>query len=369
MDIGVDATALGSGRGGDETYLRAVLRGLAAVGDDRIVAYARHGASVDAETDGRLRWNTISPAGSARLAGPLALAWRRGGHDAQLAYTHVPFGAPKSTALVVTDLSFRHVPDMYPRSARARLEALVPFQARRAPAVITLTDFCRDDLIENCRLEPEKVFVAPCAIDDPIELESDEADAARSSLRARGVDGPFVLYLGNLHARKNVAGLIRAFARSETGTKSLAKLVIAGAEWFGGGGEHDAMAGVAQEQVVRLGRVSDIEREVLLRDATCLGYPSFFEGFGLPPLEAMARGTAVVASNRTSIPEVVGDAGLLVDPADDQAIADALDELVLDERRRAHFEAAGLERAARYDVDQTGRGVRAALKRAVESSK
>ena len=364
MRLAVDGSALGSGRGGDETYLRALVRGLAEtageVPEREVTVYTRPGAAL-ANDHGEMTWRELQVASSARLAGPLSWQWRQDAHDVHLAYTHVPVGAPARTALVVTDLSFRHVPDMFPRSARIRLNGLVPTQARRAPAVLTLTEFCRRDLIETLGVKPERVHVVPCSIDPVSDLPSDIEDQTAASLAKRGVDGAFVLYLGNLHPRKNVPHLIRSFAATKACQAGDAKLVIAGGTWWKGSGEFEAMSSCPVGSVVRLGKVTDTEREVLLRSATVLAYPSLFEGFGLPPLEAMARGTAVVASDRTSIPEVVGDAGLLIDPTNKAMLVASLDTVLSDAALRSELEERGRKRSERYSAAETGRQAGAAL--------
>jgi len=177
-----------------------------------------------------------------------------------------------------------------------------------------------------------------------------------------------VLYLGNLHPRKNVPRLIRAFLRLRARDPRVSghRLVIAGRPWFGGTAEHDATVGAPPGSVVFLERVSDAEREVLMRDAEVLAYLSTFEGFGLPPLEAMARGTAVLASDVTSIPEVCAGAAVLVPPTDDAAIEAGLLHLLTDDAARARCVAAGLARADSYDLARTGRELVAALHTVVE---
>ncbi len=170
--------------------------------------------------------------------------------------------------------------------------------------------------------------------------------------------GPYFLYLGNVHARKNVDRLVRAFqrARSDPGWPDH-QLVIAGGSWWGA---EPSRAGSAPSVVV-VGRVSDAVREVLLSEATALVYVSLFEGFGLPPLEAMVRGTPVIASATTAIPEVVADAGLLVDPTDEDAIAGAMLALAANPTLRAGLAARGRGRGAAFSVEQTGRRAHAAL--------
>jgi glycosyltransferase involved in cell wall biosynthesis len=144
-------------------------------------------------------------------------------------------------------------------------------------------------------------------------------------------------------------------------------LVVAGASWFGSGAVEAEAASAAPDSVVFLGRVSDDEREYLLRTARGLAYVSLFEGFGLPPVEAMARGTPVLASATTAIPEVVGDAGVLVDPTDVGAIAEGLRRILTDDQLRSDLSRRGLIRAKNFEVERTGARAVAALRAAATS--
>jgi glycosyltransferase involved in cell wall biosynthesis len=164
---------------------------------------------------------------------------------------------------------------------------------------------------------------------------------------------PYLLYLGNLHQRKNVPALVRAF-RSLDGVPALRghQLVVAGGRWFRGGEEERAADG--DPRVVFLGRVSDAARSWLLGHADALGYVSLFEGFGLPPLEAMAHGVPVLASAVTSLPEVCGDAALLVDPSDPDALRDGVRAVLLDEDLRDRLRRAGPTQAASFGPARVG---------------
>jgi glycosyltransferase involved in cell wall biosynthesis len=251
-----------------------------------------------------------------------------------------------------------HHPEHYPRGARLRLTMLAPRQARRARAVITLSEFCRRNMIEHYDLDEARVHVVPCEVERPRALSDEERSRAQLWLKREGVDRPFVLYLGNRHPRKNLTRLIRAFARA--GLDGL-QLVLAGAPWWNGSGEEEVARAAPEGSVVLVGRVDDVQRAFLLESAHALAYPSLFEGFGLPPLEAMAAGTPVVASNAAAIPEVCGTAAVLVDPTSVDAIAEGLVHVSTDDDERHRLREAGRARAALFDVERTGRAARAAF--------
>ena len=376
MIVAFDATAIGSQLGGDETLVRALLRGLAGAvrSDDRVLVLAAVGAALPPEVTeqpafvvdrvvrrgGSVHFSLVLPRWLARLD-------ERGMRpDVVVTNTHAPLRSPAPVVLMVPDLSFVHAPGGYPWHTRMRLRLLVRRQARSSAAVLTISDFCRNDLLDTYLLPPGKVTVVPLTIDEPLPV----APEVRADLRARGVREPFVLSLGNLHPRKNVPRAIAAFLRLRASTPALAghQLVVAGRPWFGGTAEAEVADGAPDGAVVFLDRVDDDEREALLRDASALVYLSTFEGFGLPPLEAMARDTVVLASTSTAIPEVCGDGAVLVDPLDDAAVERELGRILLDSGLRERLVAAGRGRVAQYDVRSTGSALYGALAAVVARS-
>lgn len=370
MRVAMDGWALGSGLGGDEAMLTSLLRGLAATArsDDRFCLHAPPQTELPGDVAG---WPGLSVRHRPRRSGaahfalslPVGLRRPRPRPEVVFSVTHAPLCPPAPVALMVTDLSFHRHPASYPAAARLRLNALVPRQARRAGAVLTISEFCRRDIVDAFGLPADRVFVVPLAVDPPAPLDTRAAEGTRRWIAGAGVAGPFVLYLGNLHPRKNVARLIRAFAAARRASPEVARhqLVVAGARWWGEGEEQQAAGSAPAGSVVFLGRVDAAQREHLLASAAALAYVSLFEGFGLPPLEAMVRGTPVLASSTTAIPETVGDGALLVDPADEASIAAGLVRLVEDPELRRRLVERGRRRAAGFTVERTGERVRAAL--------
>jgi glycosyltransferase involved in cell wall biosynthesis len=170
------------------------------------------------------------------------------------------------------------------------------------------------------------------------------------------------VYVGNLHPRKNLVTLIRAFSRLRQQPRyDDVVLVVAGGRWWGEGPEAAAAQALPEGAIRFLGRVDDHGRDRLVREATILAYPSLFEGFGLPPLEAMAVGTPVLTTTGGAIPEVVGDAALLVEPLDVEGMTVGLGQLLDDDSLRATLANRGRRRAAAFDVARTGRALRSAL--------
>ena len=369
MIIAIDATSIGSHLGGDETLVRGLVRGLVSTArpDDAVLVLAAAGATLPRCVSEHPRFAVER---LARRAGPVHFAidlprWlsgvadRHGRPDVVVTNTHAPLRSPSPVALVVPDLSFLHVPGAYPPATRLRLRLLVRHQVRSVGAVLTISEFCRQDLISSYRLDPEAVSVVPLTIDEPRPVPA----GARAALGERGVRGPYLLYLGNLHPRKNVPRAIRAFLSVRRTTPELAshQLVVAGRRWFGGDDEMAAAAGAPEGAMLFLDGVDDDEREALLRDAEALVYLSTFEGFGLPPLEAMARDTPVLASTATAIPEVCGGAALLVDPLDDDAVVAGMRRVLVDVPLRDRLVRAGRLRVAHYAVSTTGAALREAL--------
>jgi glycosyltransferase involved in cell wall biosynthesis len=210
-------------------------------------------------------------------------------------------------------------------------------------------------------------------VDLDVFKPSSEADIEETK-EELGIEGPYLLFVGGLEPRKNLRMLLRAF--SQLPEELRPTLVLAGApvHWIPGGPEimTSALRALPDDvsgKVVMTGYVSEKQKVALLSGAEALVYPSVYEGFGMPVLEAMACGTPVLTSNVSSLPEVAGDAAILVDPYETSAIADGMRELLTDEELRSRLSEAGLARAQQFTWAETARQTAKVLHRAADRTR
>jgi glycosyltransferase involved in cell wall biosynthesis len=264
------------------------------------------------------------------------------------------------TVLTVFDLTFRLFPQHHLPLNRWYSTLMLPRFARRADAILTISENTRRDLLNWIRLPADKVRVTYLGhgpafrpIDGVTEL---------AHIRARyTLPDQFILYLGTIEPRKNLVMLLDAYEILRRRDEAAPPLILAGRQ------------GWLYESVLQRVRTRGLERHVRLTDwvadedipammnaAAAFVYPSLYEGFGLPPLEAMACGTPVLCSNTSSLPEVVGDGGLLLDPHDAHAWAAALERILSDEHLRADLRARGLIQARKFSWERAARETLAA---------
>jgi glycosyltransferase involved in cell wall biosynthesis len=269
----------------------------------------------------------------------------------------------RALVLTVHDLAFRRFPETAPAATRRWLERLEQ-ALRRAAGIIVVSEATRNDLLDLYPWVDEAlVAVIPHGVEREVYRPPDPEAMDRVRRRFR-LEGPYLLFLGGIEPRKNLPGLVRAFVRLDGD----ARLVVVGPSvpWNPEGREAlrpvlEALPDAARERVVFTGYVAEEDKVALLGGAAALAFPSLYEGFGLPVLEAMACGTPVLTSNVSALPEVAGDAALLVDPEDPEAIADGLRRLLEDGDLRRRLREAGLRRAERFDWDETARRTAAVL--------
>jgi glycosyltransferase involved in cell wall biosynthesis len=222
--------------------------------------------------------------------------------------------------------------------------------ARSAARVLTDSEFSAGEIAAAYQIPRERIAVAPLGVSDHFA----PVDRPNGTIAA-DITSPFLLHVGDLHERRNLGLVVHAMfeAQRRPGMPQLS-LVLAGVDR----GIGDRLRGYAREAgspdaVVCLGPVTDSQLLTLYRGATALVYPSRYEGFGLPVLEAMACGTPVIASRAASIPEVLGDAGILLDPDDEPGWAEAIAEIMSDEWQKGRMRKAGLARAKEFTWART----------------
>jgi glycosyltransferase involved in cell wall biosynthesis len=270
-----------------------------------------------------------------------------------------PLGVP--TVFTVHDLAFLVEPQTHLPTNRLYLAAMMPRYARAASAVIAVSEATRRDLLRYYRLPPERVRVVHLGVEP--EFRPLDAATARARVAKRyGLAGPYVLFVGTLEPRKNVRALLAAFAAlvrapSDANRSPPLQLAIAGAPGWWYDDLYRWVRARGLDSLVRfLGRVADADLPALYSACAAFAYPSLYEGFGLPPLEALACGAPVVCSDRSSLPEVVGDAALQIDPTRPAALAAALRRVLDDESLRQTLRARGLARAAGFTWGRTAAG-------------
>jgi len=361
MRIAIDASAVPRQMAGAGVYTYQLIRALAKVVDrHRFVVFARRGVFDElAARTRRVRVVHVDPPSRpARLIWEqtvLPLLLRRLRIDVlHSTHHHTPIAAAGVRRVItIHDVTFMLLPGRYPLARRLYMEAVTRASARVADAIITPSQVIRDDVADRLGVPAERVVVIPYAA-APEFAPADQETVARLRQKYQ-LPERYILSVGSLEPGKNRARLVLAYSRLWREGFDC-PLAVAGQPAWRYERETDLVHGLGLDQQVRyLGYVPAEDLPALYSGATLFAFPSLYEGFGLPVLEAMACGTPVVASNASAIPEVAGDAALLVDPRNVNALAEAMARLLSDETLRVELRARGLERAQQFSWERTAR--------------
>ena len=263
------------------------------------------------------------------------------------------------------DLNFEHLPNDMPKIHLWHYKRYFPRFARKAKRIVTVSEFSKQDIVKCYQVDPEKVDVAYNGVN---ELFSPISEEEQEAIRAKYTKGnPYFMFVGSLHPRKNLARLFTAFDLFKSQTPSNVKLLIVGEKrWWSNNIELAYSQMRNKEEVVFVGRQSAENLHKLTAAAMASVYVSYFEGFGIPILEAFRCDTPVITSNVTSMPEVADDAALLVDPFSEASIAEGMTEM-LDQNVRNRLIEKGRERTQDFSWDKAADGIWNCLMKAINA--
>lgn len=274
----------------------------------------------------------------------------------------LPYVKHARTVFTLHDLIFRLYPEYHLPVNHWFLRNAMPYFLRRADAIIAVSECTRQDAVRFYRVPPDKVTVIYEGVNPTLRPETD-LDRVRAARQRYAGGNPFILFLGTLEPRKNIPALVDA-VRALAARGLPHRLVIAGRRgWLYQGIFDHVRATGMQDAVEFLDYVPDADLPALFAACDAFVFPSLYEGFGLPPLEAMACGAPVVCSNTSALPEVVGDAALLVNPQSTSEIVAAVERVLTDPARRADMIGRGLQQAARFSWERAARETRAVYER------
>jgi glycosyltransferase involved in cell wall biosynthesis len=322
-------------------------------------------------TPANMSWETTVPGGlAARSAAMEKVLWEQrlfpsAAHALQADVMHIPYFAPPMrshhipTVVSILDVITQRLPEYRGSAGLRAYSELVARAAPRATAIIAISQHGKQDIIETLGIPEEHIYVTQLAPDPRLAPTS---PGAQQELRHRlGLPGPFVLNVGGMDARKHLAGLVKAFAEVYRQLENPdLRLFIAGTpDRLGSAAMFPDWRPLARELKISdrilCAPVAEVDLATLYCAADCFAFTSLYEGFGLTPLEAMACGAPVVCSNKTSLPEVVGDAGLLVDPTDTVALSAAILRVLTSAETVQELRTRGIARAGQFTWERVAR--------------
>ncbi len=358
--IAIDARTILQPKTGDRTYTLGLLRGLARVPspyefDILLDAPDEAGLIVAATASSPSRFAThVLPARNGRVWSAWTLprwAWEN-----RPALVHVNYLAPGPLpcpfVTTIHDVVWRALPRTFPAKDRAIMNLAMPLSVRRARRILTESRSSKNEIARALRVNPNKISLTTIGLDDRFRAPVAPAQIAELRRKYDLTDAPYVLSVGVLQPRKNVARLIKAFRQIKRANPTwLQQLVITGKPGWG----DDLQK--TDPDIRFTGYVLDEELPALYAGAQVFAYPSLYEGFGLPIIEAMAAGAPVLTSNRASMPEVAGDAAVKIDPYETQSIRDGLELMMRDADLRDELIQRGKNWTQRFTVEAQARGV------------
>ena len=361
MHIAIDAHSVGAGLGGNETYATNLIEALAEIDSrNRYTLYVTKNDAIERFAD---RWpnfevrQTLPHTPLVRIPVTLSVELRRRPVD----ILHVQYTSPPLTPCPVIntihDLSFEHLPETFKRRSWRQMRLTIRRSAQTAAHIITDSNFSRDDILRTYKLSPDRVTATPLAASTKFKPVEDFTEIGRVRQRY-GIVGDYILTVGSIQPRKNLPRLIRAFAAlcREGNIRPLPTLVIVGKRgWLYEETLDTAENSEVKERILFTDYVPENDLPALYSGARCFVYPSYFEGFGIPPLEAMRCGTPTITGNRTCFPEIIGDGGLMVDPFDETAILEGILKIFSDSKLRTELQEKGIRRANLFDWKETAR--------------
>ena len=378
MLIGLDAIPLTEPRAGVGHYTFELAKALAvaSAGDEFELVYPSSYSPIEFAEGERLppnlRAERVKVGALGRrwfAAGLPRYAGRRGLRLFHGTNYDVPLWGGAASVLTVHDLSLLTHPETHERSRVRRARRRLPLMARAADAVVVPTEAVRREVCEHLKVAPAKVFAVHEAA--RVCFRPTEFSETEEVRRRLGAGEEFLLAVGTVEPRKNLSTLVAAFEEvSRARPASALRLVVAGGRGWLSGPLFEAFGrSPARSRIVFTGYVTDEELRALYSSCRAFVYPSLYEGFGLPPLEAMSCGAAVVAGRTAAVAEVTAGAARLFDPLDREALTRALLELLDDDAARRALSQAGLARAAQFSWERTARATLAVYAETLKTSK
>ena len=358
MRIGIDARTIQGRHTGDGTYWRGLIEGLSRVDseNDYIIYFDARIPQPEIALSASMRVRIL-----AAVTGRMWSAWsfpralrEDGVQLAHVQYT-VPPAMPCPVVTTVHDVSFKRLPEYFNLKDRLILDLGMRQADRKAARIIAVSEYTKSEIVSLYGIHPDRIDVTYEGADE--RFKPMDRDIACEAVKEKyGLKCQFVLTVGVIQPRKNFPRLLEGFAKFKSLGQSEHKLIVAGKYGWKESGLNDLIEklGITRE-VVFAGYVPHGDLPIFYNTADLFVYPSVYEGFGLPPLEAMSCGTPVITGNRSSLPEVVGEAGIMVDPYDPGAFGDAISRVLSSESLRTDMSARGLEQAKKFSWDKMAR--------------
>ncbi len=371
--FGVDASrALSTIPTGTEGYSYHLIHALATLAsqccwfkDARVRLYFREGPTSYSET-----WRSLPPSIEMRILHfprlwtHIRLSWEMICYPPDLLFVpaHViPLVHPHRTLVTIHDLGYRYFPDAHPWQQRYYLDISTRWNARKATHILADSQATREAIVEEYNIPSEKITVVYPGYNSTLQPVRDSV-VLQTTQRRYGISTPYILYLGRIQPRKNLVRLVGAFAQLASSHPNLS-LVLAGPSGWLAAPIHARVQNLGLAHRVHFpGYIAEADKAALLSGARVFAFPSLYEGFGFPVLEAQACGVPVLTSNTTSLPEVAGDGALFVDPHDENAIAAGLSELLESTSLRQDVIQYGTENLARFSWEKTAHTVAELMK-------
>ncbi len=278
----------------------------------------------------------------------------------------LPRYVPKQTVVTVHDIGFHRLPALY-KSRQVHIhEQAMKEIAKKAARILTVSEFSGREIAEAYGIDPKKIAITPLGVDHNVYRPIKDVNAIEARLRRYHIPSPFFIAIGRMEAKKNLVNLIKAFTQFKTrrGVGDPYRLVLAGPQGFGYDAIKREIEGSAvKSDIIELGYVPESDMPYILNGAEALIHSSWYEGFGIPQVQAMACGCPVASSNAASMPEILGDAVIYFSPAEPEHMTAALNRIASEPGLKSELRLKGVAQAAKYTWKSTAEKTLPALTR------